>query len=392
MTGRKGWGKRGRTAIIAAGVIGALAVGLTGCQSLEQALSPDPQLTGATPVTPPSPSATTRPTPPSPSSTPAPTPRSSEPALSGTLSGASSGTFPDLDDTPPELREQVIAVVELGAITMMAIDNSEGDPESNPESNTENETASTAIEDPENQDGNSTEPAADPQPSLNPTPKAQKQDADAPDRFEPNRGVTRRQYARWLATANNLVYGDRPSLKLRLAASTSEPAFRDVSATDPDFAVIQGLAEAGILPSNLSGAQQQISFKPNAPLTREELLLWKLPLDVRGALPPSNLEAVKEAWGFQDASKISTPAQRAVLADYQNGDQAVVRRVFGYTTLFQPNKPVTRAEAAAALAYFGSQDGVVSVAEVAAGAKNSGVAPGEGQVPDAGRSLKRDKP
>jgi len=43
-----------------------------------------------------------------------------------------------------------------------------------------------------------------------------------------------------------------------------------------------------------------------------------------------------------------------VLADFQNSDRSNIRRVFGYTTLFQPKKPVTRAEAAAALWYFGS--------------------------------------
>jgi hypothetical protein len=35
---------------------------------------------------------------------------------------------------------------------------------------------------------------------------------------------------------------------------------------------------------------------------------------------------------------------------------ANIRRVFGFTTLFQPKKSVTRAEAAASLWYFGVQD------------------------------------
>jgi hypothetical protein len=44
-----------------------------------------------------------------------------------------------------------------------------------------------------------------------------------------------------------------------------------------------------------------------------------------------------------------------VLADYQNGDLSNIRRAFGYTTLLQPQKVVTRAEAAATLWFFGSQ-------------------------------------
>jgi hypothetical protein len=72
---------------------------------------------------------------------------------------------------------------------------------------------------------------------------------------------------------------------------------------------------------------------------------------------------VKQTWGFQDVGKIDPKALRAVLADFQSGEQSNIRRVFGYTTLFQPKKPVTRAEAAAALWYFGTQGDGVSAAD-----------------------------
>ena len=83
--------------------------------------------------------------------------------------------------------------------------------------------------------------------------------------------------------------------------------------------------------------------------------MWKVPLDTREALPTANLETVKQTWGFQDSGKINSKALRAVLADFQNGEKANIRRVFGYTTLFQPKKPVTRVEAATALWYFGTE-------------------------------------
>ncbi|MGB3642768.1 MAG: S-layer homology domain-containing protein, partial [Rivularia sp. (in: cyanobacteria)] len=51
------------------------------------------------------------------------------------------------------------------------------------------------------------------------------------------------------------------------------------------------------------------------------------------------------------------------IADYQNGEQSNIRRVFGYTTLFQPKKAVTRAEAAAALWYFGTESEGISAKE-----------------------------
>jgi S-layer homology domain len=183
------------------------------------------------------------------------------------------------------------------------------------------------------------------------------------NQFEPGKIVSRREYARWLVAANNAMYGSNPAKQIRLASESTQSAFSDVSAKDPDFPLIQGLAEAGLIPSALSGDSTTVLFRPDAPLTREQLVLWKLPLDTRQALPSANLDAVKQTWGFQDTGKIDPKALRAVLADFQNGEQSNIRRVFGYTTLFQPKKPVNRAEAAAALWYFGTQGEGVSAAE-----------------------------
>ncbi|MGG6264885.1 MULTISPECIES: S-layer homology domain-containing protein [unclassified Leptolyngbya] len=177
--------------------------------------------------------------------------------------------------------------------------------------------------------------------------------------FEPNKTITRRVYARWLVEANNRIYRDRPARQIRLAVETGQSAFRDVPAKDADFAVIQGLAEAGLIPSPLSGNNSANLFRPDAPLTREDLILWKIPVDTRQVLPNATIESVKQTWGFQDANRIDPTALRAVYADFQNGDQANIRRAFGYTTIFQPKRSVTRAEAAAVLWYFGFQgDGI----------------------------------
>ncbi|MCW5316364.1 S-layer homology domain-containing protein [Nostoc sp. KVJ3] len=183
------------------------------------------------------------------------------------------------------------------------------------------------------------------------------------NQFEPSKIITHREYARWLIAANNAMYASNPAKQIRLASESTQPAFSDVSAKDPDFSAIQGLVEAGLIPSPLSGDSTAVLFRPDAPLTREQLLLWKLPLDTRQALPSANLDAVKQTWGFQDAARIDPKALRAVLADYQNSEQSNIRRVFGYTTLFQPKKPVTRAEAAMTLWYFGSPGEGVSATE-----------------------------
>ena len=183
------------------------------------------------------------------------------------------------------------------------------------------------------------------------------------DQFSPNEPIKRRDFARWLVAANNRLYINDSGKQIRLAAETDDPAFSDIKPTDPDFAVIQGLAQAGIIPSPLTGDSSAVLFRPDAPLTRADLIAWKVPLDTRKALPAASIDAVKETWGFQDTAKIDPDALPALYADYQNKDLSNVSRAFGYTTLFQPNKPVTRAEAAAVLEYFGEQGDRISAKE-----------------------------
>lgn len=170
--------------------------------------------------------------------------------------------------------------------------------------------------------------------------------------FGPERPVRRRTFARWLAAAHGTIWRDRPEWQIR-PAPTAEPLFDDVPATDPDFETIQSLAVAGIIPSTLGGEDGPTTFAPNDPLTRETLLTWKVPLDWHRGLPEATVEDVRAAWGFQDADRISPASLAAVTADATGGDRANLRRVFGYTQLLQPQQPVTRAEAAAALWFFG---------------------------------------
>jgi hypothetical protein len=176
-----------------------------------------------------------------------------------------------------------------------------------------------------------------------------------PNLFKPNAEISRRDYARWLVAANNRIYSNQASRQIRLAATTEKPLFQDVPSSDPDFGAIQGLANAGLISSPLSGDAAAVNFRPDAPLTREDLILWKVPVDLRQALPNASIDTIQQTWGFQDTAKIDPKAMRAVLADYQNGDLSNIRRAFGYTTLFQPKKSVSRSEAAAVLWQFGSQ-------------------------------------
>jgi hypothetical protein len=184
--------------------------------------------------------------------------------------------------------------------------------------------------------------------------------------FDPNRPISRRTFARWLLVAHNRLYESRPAEALRQARPNATAIFKDVPTGDRDFATIQGLAEAGILPSPLAGAGGPTEFRPDAPLTRETLLTWKVPLDWRQNLPIATVDTIQKSWGFQDAAKIDPSALRAIAADHQNGELSNVRRAFGFTTLLQPKAAVTHAEAAAALWYFGLENQGISAQDALA--------------------------
>jgi hypothetical protein len=176
--------------------------------------------------------------------------------------------------------------------------------------------------------------------------------------FKPNILVARREYARWLLETNNRLYKNQPSRQIRLAQPTDSASFTDIPNNHPDFGIIQGLANAGLI----GGIGD--SFRPNDPLLREELVQWKIPLDLRQPLPIATLESVSKSWGFKDSDRISENALNAIFADAQLRDLSNIRRSFGFTTLLQPQKPVTRAEAAASLWYFGTAVDGVSVSKV----------------------------
>jgi hypothetical protein len=171
--------------------------------------------------------------------------------------------------------------------------------------------------------------------------------------FQGDQPISRQEFARWLIRTNNRFFADQPQQQIRLAPATATPVFQDVKANSPYFGEIQGLAAAGIIPSSLTNEPNASLFRPTASLTREELIAWKVPLDNRRALPTTTLENLRDTWGFQDSAKINPAYWKFLYGDFQNGDRSNVRRVFGFTTLFQPKQPVTRTEAALALWYLG---------------------------------------
>ncbi|XP_050385409.1 uncharacterized protein LOC126801951 isoform X2 [Argentina anserina] len=176
---------------------------------------------------------------------------------------------------------------------------------------------------------------------------------------QPGDLCTRREYARWLVSASsalsrNSVSKVYPAMYIE---NISELAFDDITPEDPDFPSIQGLAESGLISSKLSRRDMDPSldedegpfyFSPESPLSRQDLVSWKMALEKRH-LPEADRKVLHRISGFIDTDKIHPDACPALVADL-SGEQGIVALAFGYTRLFQPNKPVTKAQAAIALA------------------------------------------
>ncbi|XP_016506062.1 uncharacterized protein LOC107823872 [Nicotiana tabacum] len=171
---------------------------------------------------------------------------------------------------------------------------------------------------------------------------------------------TRREYARWLVNANTQLERWRkhrivPSVVL---SGSTVTAFDDVSVEDPDFAAIQSLAEAGIIPSKLLDREfastpnvsedQGICFFPNRFLSRQDLISWKVKIEYE-VMPGIDKEISRKNIGFLDVRDINSEALVGLFVDLRAGERSILRRVFGQAKRFQPNKPSTKAQAAVSL-------------------------------------------
>ncbi|XP_022724459.1 uncharacterized protein LOC111281077 isoform X8 [Durio zibethinus] len=174
---------------------------------------------------------------------------------------------------------------------------------------------------------------------------------------QPSDLCTRREYVRWLVSANSVLSRNTVSkvYPAMYIENITELAFDDITLEDPDFSSIQGLAEAGLISSKLSNQDLlnddlgPFYFSPESPLSRQHLVSWKMALEKR-QLPEADSKILYQISGFIDIDKISPDAWPALVADLSAGEQGIIALAFGCTRLFQPNKPVTKAQAAVALA------------------------------------------
>lgn len=176
---------------------------------------------------------------------------------------------------------------------------------------------------------------------------------------QPGDLCTRREYARWLLSASSTLSRNSASkvYPAMYIENVTELAFDDITPEDPDFPSIQGLAEAGLISSKLSRLDlpshdedpSSLSFFPESPLSRQDLVTWKMALEKR-QLPEADKKVLHQISGFIDIDKIDPDAYPALVADFSAGENGITALAFGFTKLFQPEKPVTKAQAAIALA------------------------------------------
>ncbi|KAK4718438.1 hypothetical protein R3W88_016776 [Solanum pinnatisectum] len=184
---------------------------------------------------------------------------------------------------------------------------------------------------------------------------------------QPGDLCTQREYARWLVSASSVLS--------RTNASKVYPAMYIENVTElalDDITLrLQGLAEAGLISSKLSRHDKKSSSYPDQSpffFTPESFLLQsfitsgscqlEMALEKR-QLPVVDQKSLQKVSGWIDTDKIHPDAWPALVADLSSGEWGIIALAFGYTRLFQPYKPVTKGQAAIALATAEASDTIV---------------------------------
>ncbi|KAF0901369.1 hypothetical protein E2562_000252 [Oryza meyeriana var. granulata] len=171
---------------------------------------------------------------------------------------------------------------------------------------------------------------------------------------------TRREFARWFIKLYSIIERKRmhriiPNI---LTSGSVRSAFDDIDADDPDFLYIQSLGESGIVSSklsNFSGTSTSGSssdnghsnFLPDSYLSRFDLVNWKALVEHPFATEVDQ-KMLSKSVHILDLSAWPD-VSLSILTDLMNGEHSIISKVFGNTRRLQPHKPVTKAQAAAAL-------------------------------------------
>ena len=130
------------------------------------------------------------------------------------------------------------------------------------------------------------------------------------------------------------------------------PFFTDLPESAPSYKYAQALANAGY-----SVGYDDKTFKPDKPLTREEMIGIKVGVDRGKAIPPEPT-GNGPTWNFSDWAKVDKRYTGYIYMDnfgYNDGSDpnlpshSNIIRSFGKIGTFNPKQAVLRSEAAASL-------------------------------------------
>ncbi|BAZ36985.1 S-layer protein [Calothrix sp. NIES-4101] len=172
--------------------------------------------------------------------------------------------------------------------------------------------------------------------------------------FFPSSPITRSQFITWLVKTYNILqtHNTRKPAPIKLP-NHQNATFPDVPPEHPAFLYIQAAYDAGFLVGNEDG-----TFRPDANLTREEMIVLKSPLDSQGSgnsnrSVKSLRSFIQKTKGFTDADQINERYLNHIAFDLGNAASGKnFQRVYGSNRLFAPQKAVTKAEAAVVLSEF----------------------------------------
>ncbi|MCA9788268.1 MAG: S-layer homology domain-containing protein, partial [Cyanobacteria bacterium HKST-UBA05] len=116
------------------------------------------------------------------------------------------------------------------------------------------------------------------------------------------------------------------------------------------YKYVQALSNAGY-----SVGYEDGTFRPNAALTREEMIGIKVGLDKGKRVQPDR-SMMNYVWKFSDGDKVDERFTGYIYQDNYGGGKKGnnIQRAFGKIGTFKPTQPVLRSEAAATLWQVGS--------------------------------------
>ena len=162
--------------------------------------------------------------------------------------------------------------------------------------------------------------------------------------------ITRGECMALIYYANNAVRSEENHLRL---APSFDPGFTDIDSSHPAYKYVQALANAGY-----SIGYPDNTFKPDQPITREELIGIKVPLDIG-----TQEYRDRNDWDFNDYEQIDRKFKSDINYDddrIQGEKGSNIQRAFGSIKSFKPKQAVWGYEAAATLWQFGSSSPYVS--------------------------------